>query len=549
MTIHLNVGIVFLILGALFSLIFFYSIIRSGKLVFIQKLFAWITLLSFLWCSSTAAGNILVGLNIQEPLIFDVIILGCAGLLAPLVYLSSKVFGNHQFTLKKHHFLYFVIPLITIILSATNDFHHYVWINRSAKVSLLVFSWYFYIHMWFCYIFMGISIYNYLETSIRSTGWLSKETKLIMMGIVLPLLVNLVTVFKLIKIDIDMTPIMVSMTCAMLYLVSLQKNDIDLFPIAIETAVNNISEGIAVIDKNFKILALNSPLVNMFDSIIEITRNTNVMDMLHYLKLDESIFLSSYRTSWQNEVKCEPTIFEIGNKIFDVEFTPLRMSGNSMATVLLIRDITEQTNNMKVLKNLNDELQRAYKILEDRAEHDELTGAFNRGYFNHYYKKELERALSHYKYQMNDPTGMNFGIALVDIDNFKKVNDTYGHLAGDEVLKQVVSLIQNHVFKRDYVCRYGGEEIVIIFTRTPKVNAILAAEKIRETIDNNIFYFNDEYPEGHVTVSIGVAFFSDDYDSDVKHDILNIADQRLYIAKRTGKNKVISEGGVCIEQV
>ena len=135
---------------------------------------------------------------------------------------------------------------------------------------------------------------------------------------------------------------------------------------------------------------------------------------------------------------------------------------------------------------------------------------------------------------------MNFGIAILDIDNFKKINDTYGHIVGDNVLKQFVQIIITITLSSDIVCRYGGEEFVIIFTKTSREGAIRAAEKIREKVEKHQFLFNEEIKDVHVTVSIGFAAFDDDCGKE-KNNILMIADERLYKAKKAGKNKVIYE--------
>lgn len=180
------------------------------------------------------------------------------------------------------------------------------------------------------------------------------------------------------------------------------------------------------------------------------------------------------------------------------------------------------------------------KKLKIAAETDGLTGVYNRRFFNEYLEIEVKRLISEHNFNTESKNQINFAIAIIDIDNFKKINDTYGHLKGDNVLVQVVEIIKGSIFSRDVICRYGGEEFVILFTRTSRAGAITAAEKIRKRVEQHAFIFNDSNKNGRVTISIGFAYF-DDYAEGSVQNILEIADKRLYIAKTSGKNKLIYE--------
>ncbi len=131
-------------------------------------------------------------------------------------------------------------------------------------------------------------------------------------------------------------------------------------------------------------------------------------------------------------------------------------------------------------------------------------------------------------------TGGKMSILFIDIDNFKKVNDIYGHLAGDKVLKEVAEIILSNIRKSDYAFRYGGEEFLVILPYTSKEEAYKIAEKIRKEIyETPIIYDNYQI---HITVSIGVSEF--DLKKSIKEN-LEIADKKLYHAKKTGKNRII----------
>lgn len=204
-----------------------------------------------------------------------------------------------------------------------------------------------------------------------------------------------------------------------------------------------------------------------------------------------------------------------------------------IARARLEEKVGERTQEIRLL---NQELQRL-------AEIDSLTGAYNRRFLDQYLEIEVRRAanaIRHDRAGRDAVVDMNFGLAILDIDNFKKINDTFGHPVGDRVLVQVAELIRQNTFSRDIFCRYGGEEFVLIFTRTSRAGIFQAVEKIRLSIEQHPFHMSEHVPAYRMTVSIGAAAFGD-IPGRSASDVLRIADQRLLQAKSMGKNKVVFE--------
>ncbi|MBF0558244.1 MAG: GGDEF domain-containing protein [Nitrospirae bacterium] len=158
---------------------------------------------------------------------------------------------------------------------------------------------------------------------------------------------------------------------------------------------------------------------------------------------------------------------------------------------------------------------------------DPLTGLYNRRFINEVLMKEIER---------DKRLGKEFSIVLLDIDNFKRVNDTYGHLSGDEVLKTVAMLMTDNVRKFDVVGRYGGEEFVIIMPETPKITAFDVSERIRSILEKKSIGITGR-KRIKLTASFGIATFQVDGMSSA--ELLLLADERLYKAKKEGKNRVV----------
>ena len=126
---------------------------------------------------------------------------------------------------------------------------------------------------------------------------------------------------------------------------------------------------------------------------------------------------------------------------------------------------------------------------------------------------------------------------MLDVDNFKNYNDNFGHLKGDELLRQLAILIRKSVRNFDVVGRYGGEEFALILRNCSRKTALRIAERIRKDVADYQFYGRESQPQGKVTVSIGVAVYNKDMDKD---QLLDFADQAMYLAKKKGRNRVES---------
>ncbi|MCB1417962.1 MAG: PleD family two-component system response regulator [Notoacmeibacter sp.] len=180
-------------------------------------------------------------------------------------------------------------------------------------------------------------------------------------------------------------------------------------------------------------------------------------------------------------------------------------------------------------KRYNDSLRASVAQTIEMAVTDPLTGMHNRRYLDSHLERLFERARSR---------GRPLSVMMTDLDRFKSVNDTHGHDAGDEVIREFARRVRRHVRGADLACRYGGEEFAIIMPDTPADIAERVAERLRAQIEGEAF----DAGQGRmldVTVSIGVATIAG---SDTNASaILKRADEALYEAKKTGRNKVVAQ--------
>ena len=261
---------------------------------------------------------------------------------------------------------------------------------------------------------------------------------------------------------------------------------------------------------------VNQTLLDFFEyeSSAEFASNHNCISELFIGK--NSYFVSNDCDDWVSEImkledskrvvvmknrKGEEIIFRVNVKSFMF---------HTKHSVISFTDITD-------LKNYTYELQ--YK-----ATHDNLTKLYNRQKLNDELDKEIIRE-NRYKHGLS--------ILMLDIDNFKNVNDTYGHDVGDIVLKDISKIILESIRATDYGCRWGGEEFMVLLPETTVEQAFKIAEQLRINIEN---YVNPVLPN-KTTVSIGTTQFKVDED-DIDTFVKNV-DVAMYQAKKTGKNKVV----------
>jgi two-component system cell cycle response regulator len=157
---------------------------------------------------------------------------------------------------------------------------------------------------------------------------------------------------------------------------------------------------------------------------------------------------------------------------------------------------------------------------------DGLTQVYNKRYFLENLERELSRC---HRY------GRDLSLLIFDIDHFKNINDTFGHLAGDHVLKQMAELVKANIRREDFMARYGGEEFAIILPEIDHSRAMVMGEKVRKLVEAEQFVFEDTHMP--TTVSIGVATVDDTIAEAA--ELIKLADTNLYEAKRAGRNRVI----------
>lgn len=269
----------------------------------------------------------------------------------------------------------------------------------------------------------------------------------------------------------------------------------------------------------FKRLSTNLRDPNLF---AELQQDLNTTLHSQIAEKEEEVYIRNcrYNSAEQRGVKTAISI-------------PIKIHGQTIGIVLAeFKRIYKLDNNSKqILRIIGGQIgnilisSNANRKMEFMAKMDNLTKVYNRHSIQNKLNEEYKKAQN---------LKSDLSLIIFDIDNFKKCNDTYGHLFGDKVLSKVAKCVKNNIRALDTIGRYGGEEFIVLFPSTSLENAYNVANKIR----NKISELELESDQGivNVTASFGLAHISQSTD---EKDLIDKADIALYVAKRTGKNKVV----------
>ena len=205
----------------------------------------------------------------------------------------------------------------------------------------------------------------------------------------------------------------------------------------------------------------------------------------------------------------------------EVSVKPIYNNDEVIGYIGTTRDISEKKLYENRLKNILEEQQNKNELLENIVTFDMLTGAYNRRKFDYYITQEINNKVKY---------GYPFSIIMFDIDNFKKINDCYGHKKGDSVLQDMTAFIKNSIRSTDKLFRWGGDEFIILLPSTPLKDTYKIANKIRKTVMAFTFDVDEK-----VTISLGVG---EHILNETIDQIVNRVDNALLKAKYNGRNNV-----------
>ncbi|WP_346943501.1 GGDEF domain-containing protein [Clostridium sp.] len=309
---------------------------------------------------------------------------------------------------------------------------------------------------------------------------------------------------------------------------------------------------------NMNIIEKIKERLSIFNNIYDILRVVNPIDnKVVVIENDLQVAIEgSCYDFWKRNEACKECIsfkayqdndtavkFEYTSKsIFLIIATPVEIDGKKYV-VEMLKDISK---NGVIINKDNHYAETMEKFLDDVREasiRDDLTGVYNRRYIRERLSEDIREALKN-SYSMS--------VIMADIDYFKEINDTYGHLMGDKVLKEFTLIVSKYIRNNttDWIGRYGGEEFLIVLNDTDEESTQIIAERIRAKIEETIFNFNGN--SVNITCSFGVYGWNGsefnrnelfnmrnkDFCEKKVHELIDIADKKLYEAKNNGRNQV-----------
>lgn len=304
-------------------------------------------------------------LNI-EPIYFDYFIYIAICFIPVAVFFMGLIYANTKIEFKKRYLLLFIIPIISLIVLWTNDYHHLFYEHYSVDFQTNVYGPYATIHNIYSYILLAWGILYMLKFSIKNSGFFSKQSLLIVLGVSVPLVVNILGTFKIIQMSIYVTPITFTATIICCAIAILKFQFLGVTPIALQKIVDRISDGYVVLDENNTITDFNKTFLDIFKLKAEDIRSKNFIKLLQskevnrqaIVKIDKSIEKAN---ETETTVSFEQHFSEI-KKYFKIEITPINSENTSLGTLFLFKDITQHKEDMETIKNNQDVLMERERL-------------------------------------------------------------------------------------------------------------------------------------------------------------------------------------------
>ena len=442
---------------------------------------------------------------------------------------------NESWLTPRNLALLFLQPVSSLLLRWTDPYHHlfYESLNVMQDNGFVVMEitrgpWYL-VHVVYSYAVIGLGIFLMSQAALRSGPLYRYQYRLILFASLLPWAGN---VFKELNFksysNLDIAPLIFGVSGIIFVFAILRTQFMDLIPVARSYLIETMHDGVLVLDTQNRIVDINPAMEKFMNGKASAYLGKNAYQILKPWMERTGVFL-------KEETRSEVTVPLDPSRYLDLRVTPLYDRNQILSGRLMVfRDITERKQVEKRLRYVNDKLQgQLIEIgllqskLREQAIRDPLTNLFNRRYLEETLDRELSRAS-----RENYPVC----IIMIDLDHFKRINDTYGHEAGDLVLKAISDTLAEQSRRGDFACRYGGEEFVVVMPNVTLETAYERAEELRQSL--NLLSVPYEYYKLSVTISMGIACFPED--GQTREAILRAADQAMYAAKQAGRDHILS---------
>ena len=503
------------------------SIILAGIIIYsfrfrkteIRQSFIFLMTCALIWSLLFTIENTLTSLE-AKLLLAKLELLGITFLPVAWVYLVLDFTG--EFRSRKIKALFLPLPILTNIIVWTNPLHHWYFGSPRIIEGIAPFPvidldfqfWFYYVHAVTSYLFMVFALVILFRSMFKMGRIYRIQAGILLVAILLPSITDISYVLGLSPVKYyNFTTAVFSISGLLLIWGLFRFRFLDLLPLARDLVIDNLDDGVVILDHKKRLVYSNPAASKNF--------HINIKEFGQEIDYSQNSYLQNITMLFKDQRS--KTDIEFGKD--PVSYYDLRISEVKNRSELLIgwvvtsREITERIE--------------LFKQVQDLSIRDNLTGIFNRRQFMELGQRELQR-LQHSPEQAN-------AVIMIDLDNFKRINDSFGHIAGDKALIAFTKTVQEQLREFDLFGRLGGEEFAIILNDVNKDQAFAITERLR----NNVEALNISYGDAvlKITASFGVISSLNIKTDDLKIEkMLHLADQALYQAKQTGRNRVMLYG-------
>ena len=357
---------ILLVISTLSILVLMGNIIRKRPVSQLQNAFATVLITVLVISTGVILQLVCTSFFNVEPIYFENFIYIGTCMLPVALFFVAIIFRNTKIRFKRKYLLLFVIPFLTLLVLYTNKYHHLFYKTYSTNLSEMVYGSYFYIHSIYTYGLLLVSIGIMINASLKNSGSFSKQTILIIIGTMFPILVNLAGTFKIWNMNVCLTPISFSIAVIFYTFAILKFNFLKITPVALQKIVDRISDGYVVLDEENTITDFNKTFLDMFNLKPENIRSKNFIRFLNNRKVSKKSIVRITK-SIQKANETDETIsfeqhFSEIKKYFKIEITPIKSDNNSLGILFLLKDITQHKEDMETIKNNQDILMERERL-------------------------------------------------------------------------------------------------------------------------------------------------------------------------------------------
>ena len=355
-----------LVISTFLIILMAFYILNKKPLIQIQKSFIYIMICVLIICFGVLAQNTAYTLFDFKPIYFEYFIYIGTCFLPITIFFMALILKNTKIKFKKIYLTLFIIPILSLLVLWTNDWHHLFYKHYSLIMSDTIFGPYFYVHSFYTYIILFISIFILLQTSFKTSGIFSKQSILFIIGTCIPIVVNLLGTTKIISMNVYLTPISFSLTIFIYGLAIFKFNFLDAAPIAIQKIVDRISDSYIVLNDEGNITDYNKTFLTSFHiKTSKDLRGQNFEDFLKehdlYLNLKEIKKALPKVKNSEKTVSFDLYIKKI-KKHFHIEINSILSEGASLGTLILFKDITQHIEDMQKIKDAQETLMESERL-------------------------------------------------------------------------------------------------------------------------------------------------------------------------------------------